>query len=169
MWRAVLSGIQFQLAWLVCVLVENPVVVTAYTLGNLWFHMRFVADFPGESTCLFRIWCAGVLLDGLLFAGGFLVNQDGSLLPPIWLLCLWANFALALRYAFGFLRKNLWLAAALGGWAGPSSYYLGAQLNGGVSMMQPLAVTLLVFALIWATFLPGLVAFSRPSLQERVH
>lgn len=168
MWRPVVSGIQFQIAWLFCVLVESPVAVIAFTLGGIWFHMRYVADVPGESLRMFRIWCVGILLDGLLFTGGLLVNQDGSLLPPIWLVCLWANFALALPYAFGFLRKNRWIAAALGAWAGPSSYYLGAQLNGEVSMMQPLTGTLLVFALIWAIFLPVLVAFSRLSLQERV-
>ncbi|MFV8783714.1 DUF2878 domain-containing protein [Microbulbifer sp. SA54] len=168
MWRTITSGIQFQLAWLVCVLVANPFIVALFTAGNIWVHLRFVANLPREPLWLFGIWAAGVLLDWVLFAGGLLINRDGSLMPPVWLICLWANFALALRYAFGFLRKNLWIAAALGAWAGPSSYYIGAQLNGGVWLMQPIVVTLLVFALIWALFLPLLAGLSRPGVVEGV-
>lgn len=161
MWRTVCSAIQFQIAWPVCVLVGSPLIVAAFTVANLWLHTFYVANLPRESGWLVSAWSAGALLDLAVFRSGLLINSDGSIWPPFWLLCLWLNFALAVRYCFAFLQKNLLLASALGAVAGPFSYFVGSALNGQVSLMQPPAQTLIALALIWAVFLPFLVRLAR--------
>lgn len=159
--RAIVSGVLFQAAWLVCVLAGSPAIVLAYTAANLFVHLRFIAILPRESSWLLLVTGSGILLDTVAFQGGLLVNADGSSWPPGWLLCLWLNFAMALRYCFAFLQKNLLLAGALGAFAGPSSYFTGALLNGNVQLAQPLFLSLPILSLIWATLLPFLAYLAR--------
>ena len=161
MHRTLISALQFQVAWFFCVLVPNPVALAVFTLANLWLHLRVVANLERESLWLLSVWCAGVLLDSVLFGSGLFANNDGSVWPPLWLLFLWLNFAMALRYCFAFLQKNLWVTAALGAIAGPSSYFSGAYLNGGVTLAEPVAVSLSVLAVVWALFLPLVAFFAR--------
>ncbi|WP_295799189.1 DUF2878 domain-containing protein [uncultured Microbulbifer sp.] len=169
MWRVVASAVQFQIAWLFCVVVANPIAVALFTLCNLCVHLRYVANLPYEPVWILSVGCAGMLLDTAMFASGVLSSSGGQAFPPIWLLLLWLNFAMALRYCFAFLQKSLWLSAAAGFFAGPASYFTGAYLNGGVVLMSPLFLGLLVLAATWAIFLPLLVALARVIHFRRSH
>ena len=164
MWRVIASGALFQVAWLVCVLAGSASLVLAYTLINLAVHLRFIADLPREPAWLVVICLAGIVLDGVMFLVGVLQNSDGSTVLPFWLVCLWLNFAMALRYSFAFLQRNLVVAAALGALAGPFSYFSGAMLNGDVSLQQPLTYSLSALALTWGLFLPLAAALARSAV-----
>ncbi|MEX2962295.1 DUF2878 domain-containing protein [Microbulbifer sp. TYP-18] len=168
MWRILVNALLFDIAWPLCVLVDNLALVCAFTLLNLYVHLRFIANLPHEFLWVGMIWVFGVLIDGFLFSQGLMINIDGSKFPPFWLLLLWVNFAMALRYAFFFLQKNLWLAAAVGGVAGPFSYYMGAWLNGTVMFREPVVLSLAVLSLVWALFLPLVAWLARGSLFSRV-
>ena len=166
--RTIISALQFQVAWFFCVLVHSPLALTLFTLANLWLHLRVVNNLEREPLWLVGLWCAGVALDSLLFASGLLANTDGSPWPPLWLLLLWLNFAMAVRYCFAFLQKNLLLTALLGAIAGPASYLSGAYLNGGVTLAQPLLVSLLVLGVLWGVFLPSAAYVARSLRVNRV-
>lgn len=97
----------------------------------------------------------GLLLDGSLAFGGWLryaaaapaVPSGGA---PLWILALWAAFALTLTKSLRFLHKRLWLAAAFGALGGPLAY-LGAERGwGAVVFVAPAWQGLLGLALGWA-------------------
>ncbi|WP_346836615.1 DUF2878 domain-containing protein [Microbulbifer sp. SAOS-129_SWC] len=161
MGRTLASALLFQLAWFVCVLVPAPGIVLAVTVLNLAVHARFLDRSARQWLWLAVVFIAGAALDTMLFQLGVLQNRDFAAVPPFWLLCLWLNFAAALRTAFAFLQRNLWLAAALGALAGPASYLSGSLLNGSVDLQRPLAVSLAVLAVVWALLLPLFAGLAR--------
>ncbi|MFS1524864.1 DUF2878 domain-containing protein [Microbulbifer sp. 2304DJ12-6] len=170
MWRFVANALLFDIAWPLCVIVARPWIIVPFTLINLFLHLAFVANLRREPLWLAGVFLFGVGVDSVLFHLGLLQNQSGQPWPPLWLICLWLNFAMTLRYSLVFLQRNLWLAAVLGGIFGPFSYYTGAFLNGTVALHQPLWQSLLVLSLLWALMLPGFARTARNQcLKERKH
>ncbi|WP_143731490.1 DUF2878 domain-containing protein [Microbulbifer sp. GL-2] len=161
MWRFFANAILFDIAWPVCVIIARPWVVVPFTLASLGFHLIFVANLRSEPLWLAGIFLFGVGVDSVLFHLGVLQNLSGSSWPPIWLICLWLNFAMTLRYSLVLLQRNLWLATLLGGIFGPFSYYTGALLNGTVELHRPLWQSILVLSVLWAVMLPAFLRLAR--------
>ncbi|MFA0810214.1 DUF2878 domain-containing protein [Microbulbifer epialgicus] len=161
MWRFFANALLFDIAWPLCVIVARPWIVVPFTLLNLSIHLIFIANLRWESLWLGVVFLFGVTVDSVLFHLGILQNRSGSLWPPIWLICLWLNFAMTLRYSLVFLQRKLWLAVLLGGFFGPFSYYTGALLNGTVKLHQPLWQSLLLLSLLWALMLLGFARLAR--------
>ncbi|MFI2809722.1 MULTISPECIES: DUF2878 domain-containing protein [Microbulbifer] len=161
MWRIVVNAVLFDIAWPLCVLVDSVWIIIAFTAANLFVHLRIVADKANEWLWIAVVWLLGFSIDTAVFSSGLLVNDDGSPFPPAWLLLLWVNFAMALRYSMFFLQKSAILAALLGGIFGPFSYWTGAWLNGTVEFSQPVIVPVIVLVCIWALFLPFTTWLSR--------
>ncbi|WP_193164857.1 DUF2878 domain-containing protein [Microbulbifer hainanensis] len=158
----------FQVTWLICVADDNMQLVIGITVVNLVVHWKFIASRQQD----FLLWVvvisgAGILLDGSMFQLGILQNSDAGRLPPYWLVFLWLNFSLALRYCFGFLQRNLWLACAIGAVAGPFSYYCGTLLNDSVTLQPPLYRSLLILVVTWACFLPAAASLARSACFRR--
>ncbi|SDK12187.1 DUF2878 domain-containing protein [Microbulbifer yueqingensis] len=168
MWRIIVNALLFDIAWPLCVLVDSVAVIVAFTLANLFIHLRIVADKPNEWLWVGTIWLCGASMDTLVFSSGVLVNDDGSPFPPAWLLLLWANFAMALRYSMFFLQKSAWLAVVLGGAFGPFSYWTGAWLNGTVEFSEPVILSVSVLVILWALFLPFTTWLSRRRIFSEV-
>lgn len=172
--RLVLSGLLFEVVWLVCVLAPGTGTVALITFSNLvfqcWmFHWRGRAK--GFEQGLFRTlrWVAfvavsGCVMDATLFDVGVFASGAEYTLLPLWLGFLWVNFALALRFAFSFLQRNLWVAAVLGMVGGPLSYLLGAKINSDVILAEPLLSTLVILAGLWGVFLPLIMRCARLEL-----
>jgi hypothetical protein len=84
----------------------------------------------------------GVLLDGVLAVTG--VVQYSSSVPalptggaPVWILALWAAFALTLNHSLRWLRGRPLLGALLGTVGGPLAYVSSSQLSGAVTFAPP--------------------------------
>lgn len=107
---------------------------------------------------------SGCVMDATLFDVGIFASAAGYTLLPLWLGFLWVNFALALRFAFSFLQRNLWVAAVLGMVGGPLSYLLGAKINSDVILAEPLLSTLVILAGLWGVFLPLIMRCARLEL-----
>lgn len=73
---------------------------------------------------------------------------------PIWILALWANFALTLNHSLAWLQSRPWLAAALGAIGAPLSYFFAARSWHALTLADPLATTLALPAAIWAIVTP---------------
>ncbi len=75
-------------------------------------------------------------------------------LAPIWILALWANFALTLNHSLAWLQSRPWLAAALGAIGAPLAYFFAARSWHALTLADPLATTLALLAAIWAIVTP---------------
>lgn len=151
-WAASLAGVVFGYAWL-------GLVMLAFFMT---FHARTVptakADFVLAATAI----CMGLLLDTLYVKAGLIV-YNGHLLwsgaAPLWILALWANFALTMNGCLGWLRQRKLLAAVLAFVFGPLSYYGGIAL-GTAQVTGDQWVLFGVIGLAWSVALPLLLALA---------
>ena len=100
----------------------------------------------------------GVAIDGALASSGWLryASSHPALIAPIWILSMWAAFAMTLNHSLAFLQQRSLWAVALGLLGGPLAY-VGASRGFGVLEFQPpgwRALAALAFA--WAIALPAL-------------
>lgn len=165
-WKYIASGLIFEIVWLACVLDPSSLLVVSLTLANLvlhfvLFHGSEVAGGQWRYCVRSFVWLAavtlaGVVVDSILFRVGLFYTEPAPYTVPLWLGCLWLNFALAVRFAFIFLHGRILLAGLFGLVGGPLSYLIGAKL-GDVSLAEPLWFTLSVLALVWVIILPLIV------------
>ncbi|MBY6210789.1 DUF2878 domain-containing protein [Microbulbifer agarilyticus] len=181
-WKMLVSGLIFEGIWLLCVLDPSTLLVVGFTLLNFAFHLFLFhssALSQGTPPSVYRsiLWLisisvAGIAMDAILFRTGIFISEPSPTVVPLWLACLWLNFALAVRYAFVFLHGKLWLSAVFGFFGGPLSYLIGAKIGGEVALATPLWLTLLVLGLLWCVFLPMIIRLLRvtqpPTLTDSI-
>lgn len=107
--------------------------------------------------------CLGIMIDGTLRAGGWLryAAPEPAFPPhgaPVWILCLWAAFALTLTRSLAWLMRRPWLAALLGALGGPLAYASAARGFAAVEIAPPAARALGGLALGWGAAL-GVLAY----------
>jgi hypothetical protein len=110
--------------------------------------------------------CLGVIIDGTLRLSGWLcyaspepaVPLHGA---PLWILCLWAAFALTLTRSLAWLMRRPWLAALLGALGGPLAYAGAARGFAAVELVPPAARALGGLALGWGAALAVLAYLAR--------
>jgi hypothetical protein len=166
-WTNVINYLLFQGGWVICVLGSAkgyPIMAAAFGLVPLILHLLLVADRRREGLLLAVALLMGIVVDGVHIHSGTLVFA-GSLhpaLPPPWILVLWLQFAMSLRYSLHWLRRNRPVGLLLGGIAGALAYWAGVRL-GAAGFGGEVAVSLLRIGLSWVLvmavflYLPGLV------------
>ncbi|GAB2627967.1 DUF2878 domain-containing protein [Novilysobacter erysipheiresistens] len=104
----------------------------------------------------------GVVLDGGLALTGWLgyAAATPALLAPLWILALWAAFAMTINHSLGFLHGRPWLAAVFGAVGGPLAYLGAARGFAAVELVAPVPA-LVSLAAGWALALPLLVRLGR--------
>lgn len=112
----------------------------------------------------------GLSLDTLYMRSG-LIAYEGQLfwsgIAPLWILVLWANFALTLGGCLSWLRGRLALAALLASTGGPLSYYAGIQLGTATVSGDPLLL-FSVISITWGIAVPALLWLSMQLDQQRL-
>jgi hypothetical protein len=96
----------------------------------------------------------GVVIDGTLGFCGWLryASPEPAFPPhgaPLWMLCLWAAFALTLTRSLAWLVRRPWLAALLGALGGPLAYLSAARGFAAVELAPPAARALGGLAFGW--------------------
>lgn len=162
------NAIGYQGVWFAC--------VWAASHGHGWVGPLALAPFAiwvlgrpdgGADALLLPIAVlTGLALDSLLAASGLVAYASPvpfAHLAPLWILSIWAAFALTLRHSFRFLHGRYLLAAVLGAVGAPLAY-LGAG-RGWHAVAFPHGTTLALIALGggWAVVFPVLIR-----LAERV-
>ena len=99
----------------------------------------------------------GIVIDGFFGSSGLLryASAAPSLLAPIWILSIWAAFAMTFNHSFVFLQGRPALGVALGAVGGPLAYEGAARL-GAVQFAEPTWRALALLALAWGIALPAL-------------
>jgi hypothetical protein len=105
----------------------------------------------------------GTVLDGVLAMSG--VVEYSSTAPavppggaPLWILTLWASFALTFNHSLRWLRGRPLSGAVLGAIGGPLAYVSSSRLSGAVAFAAPEWRAMLCLALGWSLAI-GLLAY----------
>ena len=150
-----LNAALFQIVWFVCLLAGSVWGLVATSL-YLFLHDRYFMTTRREWRLLFVFVALGLLVDGALFQLGIFSNGDKNsciVIPPVWLLCLWVSTGTLFVHSLSFLRSR-YLLSSLIGMIGPTiSYFAGAKLA-GITLAEPIVMSLLVVAFTWAMVLP---------------
>ncbi len=99
----------------------------------------------------------GIVIDGFLGSSGMLryASATPALLAPLWILSIWAAFAMTFNHSFVFLQgRPLW-GAALGAIGGPLAYEGAARL-GAVQFAEPSWRAIALLVLAWGIVVPAL-------------
>lgn len=130
-----LNFVLFQLVWalsLYGVVIGYSWLGAAALLGFLIFHAATSRTARADFAVAVIAVLIGLVLDTIYIKTG-LIAYNGELLwsgaAPLWILALWANFALTLNGCLGWLRERLRIAAALAFVGGPLSYYGGIAVG----------------------------------------
>lgn len=147
-----LIGVVNDLPWL------GPAALAAFALWHACTATTAKTDFLVAGIAML----AGFLLDTLYIRSG-LITYSGALLwsgvAPLWIVALWANFALTFNGCLRWLRSRLGLAAALACIGSPLSYYAGIRLGTATITGDPLLLFGLI-ALTWGITVPALLWLS---------
>lgn len=172
----VLNAVAYQLVWFATVFGAGHGLWWAGPLAALAFaalHLGAVVRDRGERRRDLALLAAavtcGLLIDGALSGSGTVVfAADDPALPsggaPLWMLTLWASFALTLRHSLRAVTARPVLAALLGAIGGPLAYLGAARASGAVSFPEPSGTTLVMLGGGWCLALGLLALFaSRPT------
>ena len=172
----VLNAVAYQLVWFATVFGAGRGLWWAGPLAALTFaalHLGSVVRDAGErrrdlALVVAAVDC-GLVIDGVLSGSGAVVFAAASpALPPggapLWMLTLWAAFALTLRHSLRAVTARQVLAALLGAIGGPMAYLGATRASGAVSFPEPSGTTLVMLGGGWCLAL-GLLAMlaSRPT------
>lgn len=108
----------------------------------------------------------GASLDGTVAASEFAryaANQM-TLTPggaPLWILAMWASFALTLRHSMTFLLRRPMVALVFGAVGGPLAYFGASRGWQAIAFAEPRWMALSTLALGWAFAMTLLTCFAR--------
>ncbi len=153
-----LNAVCFYIGSLVAIIFGD---IAALGLALLYaiIHVFFVHRNWREWVFLASVVVFGSAVDSLWSYVGLIDFNTGSVLAPLWLVCLWFFFASTLCHSLHWFRLYPWVSAACAAVAGPFSYFAGSELN-QVELGQPLWRTLLIMSVYWAIVFPLLMRTS---------
>ncbi|RYY75144.1 MAG: DUF2878 domain-containing protein [Gammaproteobacteria bacterium] len=156
-------ALAFQVGWFVCITMGNLASIL-YALVFLICHLSFMAHkhsgkhIGKEILWIIVISCLGLIIETIYFSTGLLYIETQKhlyhrfVLPPLWLICIWVMFSLALRTCLAFLfnkRISTYLICMV---FVPINYYAGANLNTQVNINEPFVFSLVLLTLVWLLF-----------------
>jgi len=154
------NAIGYQLVWLAC--------VAGAGAGWAWPGLAASIIFVGitlaqggrrrdDLRLLALALVTGLVLDSAFAASGWMkyaAAWPSADAAPVWILALWASFALTLNHSLSFLRDRPGLSAALGSVGGPLAYASAAAGFEAVHFGVPMAWVMVALAIGWACALP---------------
>ncbi|MBW8367926.1 MAG: DUF2878 domain-containing protein [Arenimonas sp.] len=165
--RLVGNVVGYQVVWLASTAGAGQGVAWAGPLAAVLFVAAVLA-FGGKARQDLRILgialAVGLLLDSAFAASGWLVYAEPvpwTFAAPVWILALWAGFAMTLNHSLDFLRERPWMSAVFGLVGGPMAYWGAARAFDAVSFGVPLPWAMAALALGWAAAMPLLFALDQ--------
>lgn len=105
----------------------------------------------------------GLVIDGGLAGSGWLhyaAAWPSSRWAPVWILAVWASFAVTVTRSLALLQRYPWAALLLGAIGGPLAY-LGAARGWGAVTFVDSTPAVVMLALAWAVAMPLLAVLAR--------
>ncbi|MBL0029637.1 MAG: DUF2878 domain-containing protein [Rhodanobacteraceae bacterium] len=105
----------------------------------------------------------GLVIDSILIAGGWLryaTPLPWVQLAPVWIIVLWAGFALTLNHSLAFLKQHVLWSLLFGAIGGPLAYLGAARLFNAVEFTAPDMQVVLALGIAWAIATPLLLTIA---------
>jgi hypothetical protein len=161
--QLILNVVFFQILWHAC--------VGGGGYGYWWLGLPVLAVFCAYHFRVSRwkmadlqLLLIAVLLGGIgdsVLALGNIVKFQTALpfasLAPIWIVVLWAGFALTINHSMAWFKGKFWAAVAFGFFGGPLAYYGAARVYKSVVITADPMLAYGVLALLWAIMTPLLL------------
>ncbi len=150
-----LNFILMQLVWFAAVGGAGHGLAWAGPLGFAVFaavHFAFAPRIAGEWRLMGVAIVLGGATDSLMAATGLATYASpvpSAQLAPLWIIALWAGFALTLNHSLTWMTRRPLLAAVFGGIVGPLSYLGAARLFNAVTFAEPVMTSLVVLGACW--------------------
>lgn len=152
----------FQLGWFACIVgagTGHPWIGVVVVLISVAIHSTLLPRRNELVALVIFAMLLGLLSDGLLLILGVVQFPDRARLitpVPLWMIFMWANFALTIPISLQWMTKRYSLAALLGFVGGPVAYYTGMKLD-AVLISGTTQVSLFLIGLEWGIAMPVLM------------
>lgn len=161
-WFLIANVLNFQAIWFIAVLAGNgsalalcvPIIFLHFLLMDRALKKHF--NWKNEALLIVACLGIGVAVESLKLV---LPIWDTTLvghLPPLWLLVIWAGFAISLHGSFAFLHNRFALASLLGAIFAPLSYVAGARLSDSYTLLDS-SFGVVLIGMVWVVVMPLLV------------
>ena len=152
----------FQIGWFSCVLGsanQLPWLGVMVSCLVLFVHITRATNPAFEFKFLAIAAIIGIIFDGIPQSLGWISFSQVAfwpdVLPPPWMIMLWALFASTMNISLNWLKHKQLLAIVIGAVAGPLSYWSGARL-GALELTNPSAA-LIYLSIGWGFIVPVLL------------
>lgn len=160
------NAIGYQIVWFSAVIGAGrglwwPGVSAAIVFVLL--HLALCRQTPAQRAVDIRLMLVallcGLIMDGGLARSGLadyaadpLAMSSGG--PPLWILAIWASFALTLRHSMTFLLGRPLVGLLLGAIGGPLAYLGAARGWGAIAFAEPRWMAIFALVAGWAIAIP---------------
>lgn len=161
-WFLIANFLSFQAIWFVAVLAGSspalalclPIIFLHFLLMDKALNKRFL--WKNELALIGACLVVGLVVESIKLALPIWDKNLVGSLPPLWLMTIWAGFAISLHGSFEFLKNRFSIAAFLGAIFAPLSYFAGARLSDSYELVEP-SFGLLLIGTLWVVVMPLLV------------
>lgn len=134
------------------------------------WQLRLSDQVRSDAILVVAALAAGCVVDGVLAATGWAVHASPTpAVPgggaPIWILSLWAAYAMTLNHSLASLRRHPWLACTLGTVAGPLVYWGAGRTWQALAFASPAWHGLLWLAVGWTGAMAVLIVLARRGMR----
>jgi hypothetical protein len=170
---AALNAVGFNIVWFVTVFGAAGGLAWAGPLALLVFatvQLSMVARPRYDLAAMAVFAGAGFVIDSAWSLSGavsYAAAWPATDFAPLWLVSLWASFALTVGHSLAWLRPRWVLAGVFGMLGGGFSYWVGARV-GAVELAIPAWQYGVVVGLSWAIALPLLIRLTAMAAHRRL-
>jgi hypothetical protein len=159
-----INFVLFQSLWLSCIFgAANQILWPAFLLIGILLVVFLMPKIRHEKDFTFLVICLtlGFILDSLLAYWGLInyhTNYGLTQTAPLWILVLWAGFALTLNHSMTWLLKKPRLGSLFIIIGAPLSYFSADRLN--AITINHLQMSLILISLLWFFVYAIILAFN---------
>ncbi len=152
------NALIFQAGWFVCILWGNLAAII-FTVPALLFHFSKSSARLADVIAVIIAVALGIIHDSVLIHTGHIVFVESTIMPPLWIICLWALLGITLNHSMQWIYSRPLWSGVLGAVSGPLSYVAGVKLSAAEWSsphleIVPIMAAIPLIALMWLLVLP---------------
>jgi hypothetical protein len=163
--RSVFNAIIFYIGWIACIAgaahgrVWEALFLTFFLMSMDLYFTKITSSsvFYQDLILMAVLTISGSLIEmGLIYLKVIEYASPNALnpfIPPLWIMTLYALFALSLNHSLAWLKGKFVIGMGCGALFGPLSYLAGVRLGGAIFLL-PVYQTLGILGSIWALYVP---------------